>query len=191
MATVRFARHCFSTPGLPCPIRCRDPSLWAISTRMAVKIWWVTNPSAASISVLLGKGDGTFRAPLIFGAGVRPVSVAVGDFNSDHVQDLALTGSFVGTSVLLGNGNGTFGMPLIIGVVDGNGLIGKVIVTGDFNGDAIQDLAVTGSFVGTSVLLGNGNGTFQPTASFPTTSGSSMAIGDLNGDTRPDIAVVG
>jgi FG-GAP-like repeat len=60
-----------------------------------------TNDSAASVSVLLGKGDGTFRAPSVFGTGGSSVSVVVGDFNSDHLQDLAVTGSFPGTAVLL------------------------------------------------------------------------------------------
>ena len=49
-----------------------------------------TNASAASISVLLGNGDGTFRTPLIFDAGGVPVSLAVGDFNNDRIQDLAM-----------------------------------------------------------------------------------------------------
>jgi hypothetical protein len=67
-----------------------------------------TNGTATSVSVLLGNGDGTFRPPLIFDAGGSPVSVAVGNFNSDQVQDLAVTGSFPGTFLLLGNGDGTF-----------------------------------------------------------------------------------
>src|SRR2546425_1839278 len=40
-----------------------------------------------SVSVLLGNGDGTFRAPLTFGAGSRPRSVAVGDFNGDRSEE--------------------------------------------------------------------------------------------------------
>jgi len=120
---------------------------------------------------------------LIFATGGGPDFVAVGDFNSDHIQDLAVTGA-----VLLGNGNGTFRMPSFIGVIDGNGVSGQSIAPGDFNGDGIHDLAVTGGLV---VFLGNGDGTFQPAANFPATDGASMVVGDFNSDTRQDIAVVG
>jgi FG-GAP-like repeat len=103
-----------------------------------------TNAPATSISVLLGNGNGTFRAPLIFDAGGLTFSLAVGDFNDDHVQDLAtaidlpvqLSGGF---SVLLGNGNGTFGMPLHFDLV--GGFYGSIAV-GDFNLDGIHDLTL-------------------------------------------------
>jgi len=148
-----------------------------------------TNGSARSVSVLLGNGNGTFRAPLIFATEGVHVSVAVGDFNRDRLQDLAVTGSFPGTSLLLGNGDGTFRTPSPIGMINGNALVGEAFATGDFNSDGIHDLVVTG--FRTSVLLGNGNATFQPAVNLLATTGYSLAIGDLNGDGRPDIAVVG
>jgi len=46
-----------------------------------------------SISVLLGKGDGSFQKAVSFGAGTGPTSVAVGDFNGDGRSDLAVTDS--------------------------------------------------------------------------------------------------
>jgi hypothetical protein len=148
-----------------------------------------TNGTARSVSVLLGNGNGTFRAPSIFDTGGVHVSVAVGDFNSDRLQDLAVTGSFPGTSMLLGNGNGTFRMPSPIGMINGNALTGEAIATGDLNSDGIHDLVVGSGR--TSVLIGNGNATFQPAVNLLATTGYSLAIGDLNGDGRPDIAVVG
>src|SRR5262245_17758623 len=150
-----------------------------------------TNASAASVSVLLGNGDGTFRTPLIIGIAGRPVSVAVGDFNSDRVQDLAVTGSFPGTFLLLGNGNGTFGMPSPIGMIGELALVGEAIAAADFNSDGFSDLAVGHDSGGVSVLLGNGNGTFQPAVSFVTTAEDSLALGDFSGDGRPDVAVAG
>jgi hypothetical protein len=146
-----------------------------------------TNAPAASISVLLGNGDGTFRTPLIFDAGGVPVSLAVGDFNNDRNQDLAMAHrSFPGISVLLGNGNGTFVMPSSFDV----GARPDAIAVGDFNLDGIHDLAVASAYV--SVLLGNGNGTFQPAENFIVTGDShSLVVGLLSGDGRPDIALAG
>src|SRR5437899_10030713 len=68
----------------------------------------VTNLFSGSVSVLLGNGDGTFRAPVAFGAGSSPVFVAVGDFDGDGAQDLAVANYHSTVSVLLGNGDGTF-----------------------------------------------------------------------------------
>ena len=61
------------------------------------------------MSVLLGNGDGTFRAAVSFAAGDVPTSVALGDVNRDGQPDLAVA-NFVSddVSVLLGNGDGTF-----------------------------------------------------------------------------------
>src|SRR5258708_27418448 len=62
---------------------------------------------ADGVSVLLGRGDGTFQAAQTFPAGSSPVSVAVGDFNGDGKPDLAVAGAD-GVSVLLGLGDGAF-----------------------------------------------------------------------------------
>lgn len=70
-----------------------------------------TNPpfKAGSISVLLGKGDGTFGPASFFSAGTTPIAITVADFNGDGKPDLAAA-NFGGTSlaVLMGNGDGTF-----------------------------------------------------------------------------------
>jgi FG-GAP-like repeat len=50
----------------------------------------VTNGSNDAVSILLGKGDGTFKDPVSFGVDRAPVSVAVGDFNVDGLLDLAV-----------------------------------------------------------------------------------------------------
>ena len=145
-----------------------------------------TNSSAGSISVLVGNGDGTFRAPLLFDTGREPVAVAVGDFNRDQFLDVAVASPAIGILVLLGNGNGTLRIPSNLG------RSADAITRGDFNSDGIDDLAVTGSSLpGTLVLLGNGDGTFQPAVIFETANGSSLLVGDFSGDGRPDLAIVG
>src|SRR5439155_188538 len=143
-----------------------------------------------SVSVLLGKGDGTFEAPRSFDAGGTHGRVAVGDFNGDGVRDLVVAGS--GTvSVLLGKGDGTF--QAAVRSPAGNYLYS--VTVGDFNGDGVQDLAVANfDSASVSVLLGNGDGTFRAETNFSLGSGCcngplSVTVGDLSGDGEPDLAV--
>ncbi|HMD84060.1 MAG TPA: choice-of-anchor D domain-containing protein [Terriglobia bacterium] len=101
----------------------------------------VTNsdPTANSVSILLGNGDGTFQPHVDYGTGVAPASVATGDFNGDGKLDLATADSGSNTvSILLGNGDGTFhaNQDFVVGVAPIS------ILTRDFNGDGTLDLAV-------------------------------------------------
>jgi hypothetical protein len=142
------------------------------------------------VSVLLGNGDGTFQAARNFAAGIRPYSVAVGDFNGDGTPDLAVANdTFSGTvSVLLGNGDGTFQAARNFAA----GSYPYSVAVGDFTGDGTLDLAVANdTFSGTvSVLLGNGDGTFQAARNYAAGARpKSVAVGDFNGDGTLDLAV--
>jgi hypothetical protein len=147
-----------------------------------------------TVRVLLGQGDGTFLPAQAFPAGYSPQSVAVGDFNGDGKQDLAVANYTInGTvSVLLGKGDATF-LPAQAFPV---GSSPRSVAVGDFNGDGKLDLAVAnlGTFPsyngGVSVLLGQGDGTLLPAVNYAAgIQPESVAVGDFNGDGIPDLAV--
>ena len=117
-------------------------------------------------------------------------SVAVGDFNGDGKQDLAITSCSDhgrGVYVMLGNGAGGFGPPSRI---DGDvSICSSSVAVGDFNGDGKQDLAVTSYSNHVSVLLGNGGGSFSAAINFDAGgTTNSVAVGDFNGDGKQDLA---
>jgi len=124
-----------------------------------------------------------------FDVGPGPLSLAVGDFNGDGKLDLAVANDDGTVSVLLGNGNGTFQSAVTYSI---GGQVNSVTV-GDFNGDGKLDLAVTqfsSNNVGFGILLGNGNGTFQPTVKYSVGQNPNKLIaGDFNGDGRLELAV--
>ena len=66
-----------------------------------------------NVSILLGDGTGNFSAPTNFAVGSTPFSVAVGDFNGDGKQDLAVANDSDpgNVSILLGDGAGNFSAP--------------------------------------------------------------------------------
>jgi hypothetical protein len=152
------------------------------------------------IDVFLGHGDGTFGATKVFNLGTNnSVRLLVaGDFNRDGRLDLAVTSTLLSSptqaglvTILLGNGNGTFlkGASIQVGT-DAEGL-----AAADLNGDGKLDLVTTtllpGGLRDVKVLLGNGNGTFgRPIVITPGARADSVAVGDFNGDGKPDLALV-
>jgi Bacterial Ig-like domain (group 3)/FG-GAP-like repeat len=160
------------------------------------------------VGVLLGYGDGTFRPAVSYGSGAyTAMSVAVGDVNGDGKPDL-VTANWIGGScssgdgavgVLLGNGDGTF--QTAVSYDSGGCLyIADSVAVADVNGDSKPDLLVanycasggcSAASTVVGVLLGNGDGTFQPVVTYHSGFYTlSLAVADLNGDGAPDLAVV-
>jgi hypothetical protein len=153
----------------------------------------VTNRSAGLVGILLGHGDGTFENVRFFAAGHDPNGVAVGDFNEDGRDDIVVTNTFTNeASVLLSKGDGTFQSPVSYGV----GTNPTAVAVGNLTGSGHRDIVVAdkgardGSGAGLSVLLGNGDGTFQNSRMISLgVAPVGVAVADLNGDGVEDLAV--
>ena len=145
---------------------------------------------AATIQDLAGNGlaGGTFQAQTSYATGAGPYFVAIGDVNGDGKPDLVAANSGSNTvSVLLGNGNGTFQTQTTYG-----DRINPACCRDRGRERGRQAGPCSGQYrfrARVSVLLGNGNGTFQGQTTYATNgSPESVAIGDVNGDGKPDLA---
>jgi hypothetical protein len=158
------------------------------------------NCSNGAVTVLLGNGDGTYQTPVSYATGTSTRFVALSDVNGDGKLDI-LAANYCNSdcssgtvSVLLGNGDGTF-QPAVAYNTGTSSSIAMVVR--DVNGDGKPDLLVLDQCVGScasgglSVLLGNGDGTFQTAIVYPSSGNSSQGIAaaDLNGDGKLDVAI--
>jgi FG-GAP-like repeat/Calx-beta domain/Domain of unknown function (DUF4214)/FG-GAP repeat len=162
------------------------------------------NPSLTFSVELTGIAGGvspplTFADHVDFPSGKEPVAVAVGDLNGDGKPDLVVAGDYSTVSVLLnttqpGSATPSFAPPQIFNV----GVYPAGLALADVNGDGRPDiilLSVNAMDYGVSVLLnttapGAAAASFAPQNQFPTGGRpTSLAIGDLNGDGKPDIVV--
>jgi hypothetical protein len=125
--------------------------------------------TGSAISILLGYGDGTFQTAKTTAAGDYVTGIVAGDFNGDGKLDIVAASGDPSSGMLAffaGNGNGTFQPSQTIAAGSQLTYAGVAgVVSADFNGDGKLDLAVNGASSsgtgGITVLLGNGDGTFQ------------------------------
>ncbi|MCL6495757.1 MAG: VCBS repeat-containing protein, partial [Ignavibacterium sp.] len=153
-------------------------------------------PFNSGFTLLLNDGNGIYLSKFHFNSQQPSQGIVSADFNNDGLKDIALTNTganYEGNSisVFLNLGSGIFSSPLNYNV--GLGPVG--ITTADFNSDGYYDIAVSNySYLGQgntiSLLLNNGNGTFNQQLTFQTGNGPfNIKAAKINSDTLIDLVV--
>jgi hypothetical protein len=156
------------------------------------------------ITVMLGRPDGSFRVSGQYQLqGVWPSQIQIADLDRDGHLDLAVAAYYGGTiTILLGAGDGTFHEAPAVPATH----VALALLVADLNGDRVPDLAVTETSptAGTpgdssqnllhgsvELLLGNGDGTFRPSASYAVGALSELIrLGDIDEDGKADLIVL-
>lgn len=159
--------------------------------------------SSSGVRVIPSIGDGTFAAEIDSPVGASSLNAAAADFDGDGNQDLAVTAPTPQTSpptaadkvvtVLRGDGSGRFQDPHPLTTSS----VPFLISAADMNADGRPDLVVSegqGGDSDTAVFLNQGSFAFaSPVAYAPSgptsSSGDTAAVGDVNGDGRPDMVI--
>lgn len=141
-----------------------------------------------SMSVLLGKKDGTFQPRAVYKVGQNPSSVALADLKGNGKLDAIVTNNDDNTvTIWWGNGDGTFGSSTLLGTGSGP----HRIAVGDIDGDGHLDIAVV-NWTGTSatIFYGDGNGNFTSQTLGSWGAPDSIALGHLVGATKSTLDIV-
>ena len=145
--------------------------------------------SGTGVTVFLGNSDGTFQPAVTYAASGGSGSLAPGDYNNDGKLDFVALG-YPHDWIFLGNGDGTFQTPAGI-----SSALGSSLAVADFNHDGKLDVAIAGQNQNNFkdylyVLMGNGDGTFQSSVSYPLGGYIGLVAADFDGDGNADLAVL-
>jgi hypothetical protein len=159
------------------------------------------NPASGAVFYLEGKNSGSFDAPVPIDTPLNPVSFAAGELTSAKNLDLVVANGgtpFATTPVdgsvlvYLGNGNGTFQSPKTLSAP----AFPQAVAIADVNHDGHPDIVVLSEFTGQSfgsrvwVFLGDGAGNFGSGIETSLDEyADGLAVGNLNGDSFPDLAL--
>ena len=138
------------------------------------------NPGSYTLDVLVGLGGGRFANPIAIQTSGPAEVVRVGDFNNDGIPDLAVL-TPDGVSIYLGNGHGGFDAPITYDA----GPEPSGLTVADVNHDGNLDLLVGNAYGDVLVLLGTGNGTFEPYRE--ANQSIELAVADLSGNGSKDV----
>jgi hypothetical protein len=148
------------------------------------------NYNSDTVSVLLGKGDGTFLPQEVFPVGEKPYSIAMADLAGDGRPDIVVANSGSDTVSVLRNLGGTADfVRFATQLTFPTGRHPFSVAVATLTSSGIPDIITANAFDNTvSVLMGIGNGTFQPAQTYPVGERPySLAVADLTGDGLPDI----
>lgn len=148
----------------------------------------VANFGAASVSVLLGKADGTFEARRTLTTPSATFSVCIADFDLDGKKDIATANyNTASVSVLRSLGAGNFAAPQTYAAQQ----LPRSICAADLNNDGRPDIAVANNGSSSvSVLIASPDSGFLPSEQYALTAApQGIAAGDLNNDGWIDLAI--
>jgi len=178
----------YATGAAPQMVRIADMNRDGVADLVSVDL------NGSTVSVLVGRSDGTFATAASQSTAFNPYSGAVGDLDGNGTLDVVTANYSAGNgnsvSVLLGNGDGSLAprTDFITGIA---GVVPVAVAIADLDRDGNADLAVA-NYVGATiaVLLGNGDGSLRAHQDYSIGSGpQSVAVAELDGDGIADLVV--
>jgi hypothetical protein len=137
-------------------------------------------------NVFLATGNGNFAKEVTYRNATQATDIAIGDFNNDGKPDLVVTNqTSSNVSVFLNQGSGTFGS----GVTYAGGSQNYFLALADYNGDGKLDILFADVTGEVNLLLGNGDGTFQPATIYEPAAPGYIVARDFNNDGAMDLAI--